>query len=555
MAFLLYLGAISVACAAPIDCGPAPDVKCLAAEVFALAKMLPAEDFFRRHVAFAERELAPGDIKTALEFVGWDSPDPPPWEDIDWMARAGRFDQALKQATQRQVPTERLGGLLAVATRLLDKHDPARAQKIVEEVERQLPSISSDDEYAGPLSRDAGGIWARLGQTDRAARLMSGASIESVSALLDVASQSPAGASLRVQAWREAERVNEPFAWRLLVEDATKRGDPAEASRAAQAATKALDGAIGDDRVSQVISLARAVLAAGLPELSAKLIKPWPQWINGKEAIRQSNIVNDLVPVLAGLARDQDIETAAHNVSDVADRSQCLNKAAEVYFRLGRSDVAEKFDTEALALAISSPTADRELQWSHDAALQNLALVRAGHGDILGALDVAGELRDETKIHEATLSIAANAIYSGYGPVARPAIEALEQQAKADQNARLLLHAAKDWHEVGEQEFARQRLAEAMMTADEHHSPLVENDLGDAAELMWRLNGAGKAESMTAIVDKLAVNDPGAIDRLVEIITPISPAVAVQLTGRQTEVYRQIDELANIAIQIGTGAK
>jgi hypothetical protein len=48
-----------------------------------------------------------------------------------------------------------------------------------------------------------------------------------------------------------------------------------------------------------------------------------------------------------------------------------------------------------------------------------------------------------------TSYVVRRAIDSGYGPVAGPAIEALEQQAVATQNAGLLLQAASDWHVIG----------------------------------------------------------------------------------------------------------
>jgi hypothetical protein len=556
-ALLLCLGATSGAAAGPIDCGPAPSVNCLAAAIFSLAKTLPDDDGFRRHVAFAEQELAPGDIKTALEYVVTDNPDPLPWEDIDWMARAGRFDRAIEQAKQRKSPVERLGGLLAVATHMLDKNDVARATKIVEDVERELPSIAPDDkdEGAGLLPHDAGEIRARLGQTERAARLIGGSGIDSVSALLAIASKYPAAASLREQALREAERVNEPYAWQLLVEDAISRGDQTEVSRAAQRASSALDGVVDGDHADSVISLARVLLTAGLPDLSAKLVKPWPQWVNGKEPISQSNIVNVLIPVLAGLARDQDVKTAASAVGNASYRSQCLSKAAEEYFRIGRNDVARKLDAEALAMAVSSPTGEPKVQWEHDSALHNLALARAGHGDIQGALAAAAELRDEARVREVTSYIVRRAIDSGHGPVAGPAIEALERRAAAAQDAGLLLRAAAGWYAVGNEEDARRSLADAMKMADEHRAPLAANDLSVAAELMWRIIGKGKAQSIFEIVDKIGVNDPSAIDHLVEIIQPVSPAVAVQLTARQVDVERQISELANIAIQIAGDAK
>lgn len=555
-AFLLCLGTTAAACAGPVDCGPAPSVECLSAEIFSLAKTLPADDGFRRHVGFAERELAPGSIKIALEYVVWDNPHPLPWEDIEWMARAGRFDRATEQAQKRLSPVERLGGSLAVAAQMLDKNDWARAKKIVEDVELQLPSISGrGDDYAYSLHHDTGKLWVRLGQTDRAARLIGGSGIASVDRLLAIASKYLAASSLREQAWQEAERVKELRAWQVLVEDAVGRGDQGEISRAAQRVGDAIDDAIDGNHAENVIPLARALLAAGLPDLSAKLIKPWPQWVNGKEAISQRNTVNDLIPVLAGLARDQDVETAVRAMGSPSDRSESLSKAAQEYFRLGRNDIGEKFDAEALALAESSPTNEPRLQRRHDAALHNLALRRAGRGDIDGALIAALKLRDEAKVRSVLSYVIKRAIDSGYGPVAGPAIETLQQRAGAAQDVGLLLRAAEGWYVTGNTNNARNSLSQALKIVDARQAPLTGNDSGLAAELIWRLDAAGKAESMIGIVDKIGVSDPGAIDHLVKIVRPVSPAVAVQLTGKQVEVVRRITELAEIGIQVAANAK
>jgi hypothetical protein len=353
---LLCFWATAGAGADPVDCGPAPTAKCLAAEIFALAKTLPDDSYFRRHVAFAEQELAPGDVKIALDYVVWDNPDPSPWEDIEWMAQAGRFDAAIKLARQRKAPAERLGGLLAVAEHMLDKNDKARAQKILEEVERELPSLAGDtDDYATLLPHDAGELWARLGKIDRAEHLISGSGTGSVERLLAIAEKYPLAASLREQAWREAERVNEFSAWQALVEDAIRRGDQAEISRAAQRVGNSIDGAKDGGYPEFAIRLARVLLTAGSPELAARLIKPWPQWVNGKDAIDRRNTVNDLTPVLAGLARERDIQTAVDAMNNPADRSQSLSKAAEEYFRLGRSDVASRFDVQAPRAAAWPP--------------------------------------------------------------------------------------------------------------------------------------------------------------------------------------------------------
>jgi hypothetical protein len=556
-ALMLCLGGADGAVAGPIDCGPAPNVKCLAAEIFSLAKTLPDDDSFREHVDFAAQELAPDNIKTALDYVISDNPDSWPWEDIEWMARAGRFDRAIEQANQRTSPVERLGGLLAVAGQMLDKNDTAPATKIVDEVERELPSIKADanDQDANWLPLGAAEIRARLGQTERAARLIDGKGLGSIIELLAMASKYKVAASLREQAWREAERVNEPYAWRLLAEDAFSRGDHAEARRAGQRASAAIGGTTDADHPDPAISLAQALLTADLPDLAARLIQPWPQWVVERETPDQPNTVLALMPVLAGLARDQDAETAARAVTNVYDRSRCLSKAAEAYFRLGRNDVAENFDAQALAVVGSPPIGDPKRQAEHDDVLQNLALMRAGHGDIQGALAAAAKVGGAFKVRMSTSAVVRRAIDSGYGPVVGRAILALQQSAGAVGDAGLLLQSAAYWYAVGNEDNARSALSTAMKIADEQHAPLAASELGVAAELMWRTGGQGNAEAIFAIVDKLGVTDSGAIDRLVEIIRPVSPAVAVQLTGRQIEVGRRITELANIAIQIAGDTK
>jgi hypothetical protein len=546
--FLLCLGA--TAGAAPVDCGPAPSVKCLASEVFSLAKTLPADGFLRQHVAFAEQQLAPGDLPTALEYVTSDAPDAPPWEDIDWIAKAGRFDAAIKQARQMKSVAGRLGGLLAVAGRLSDRNEAARAQKLVEEIERQLPSISADDEYAGPLSRDTGALWVRLGRSERAVHLMTGGGIDSVSALLDVASKSSAAASLREAAWREAERANEPYAWQLVLEDAIKRGDQADILRVGKRASDA----VRPDNVDALISLARVLLTAGLPDLSARLIKPWPQWINGKDLTRRSQIVTALMPVLAGLGQDHDVLVAA-SANDVYDRSRCLSSAIDEYIRLGRTDIAERLDAEALALASTPPTGDAKAQWAHHAALNNLALARAGHGDIQGAFAVVAKLRDDAKQRQLMSYVVRRAIESDNTPVVGPAIEALQQLALAAEDAESMLQAANYWDAVGSENNARSSLSQAMKMVDARHAPLTGENSSLAARLTWRLNAGGKPEALIDIVDGTGVNDAIAIDNLVDVVKAVSPAVAVQLTERQTEVERRIDELARIAVQVAANTK
>jgi tetratricopeptide (TPR) repeat protein len=554
-AVVLCWGMSAGAVGQPVDCGAAPTAKCLASVIFKLAKTLPDDSYFRRHVAFAEQELAPGNVKVTLDYVHSDAPDPSPWEDIDWIAQSGRFDRAIQVANERTSAVERLGGLLAVATQLLEKTQTVRATKIVDEVERALASVHAEanDDYAS-LLQEVGRLRARLGQIDRAARLLSRPGVSSVSELLDIANKYPAASSLREVAWQEAERTNEPYAWQQLIEDANGRGDEADLARAGQRAAIRLAG-IDADRAEPVIRVARVLQTTGLTEQASKLIDPWRQWLNGKGEVKQDNILMPLIPVLVGLARDKDVETAIQITSSVSDRSRLLGIAADEYFRLGRSDVAVKFDHEALLSALASPVGDSQQQWAHHAALNNLALARAGRGDIEGALDVTAKMGNDTKMREVTSYVVGRAIDAGHGPVAGPAIEALQQQARAAQDISLLLQAANASFQVDNEKDARRGLDEVMKLVRERQASLDANDISVAAELTWRIDGNGDPRAMLGIVDRLDVKDPGAINRLVETMTPISAAVAVQLAGRQTEVERQIDELAAIGVAIAEGAK
>jgi hypothetical protein len=540
----------------PIDCGPAPTVSCLSAAIFSLAKTLPDKDGFREHVSFAERELAPGSRMIALQYVIYDNPDPPPWEDIDWISRAGRFDRAIELAKQRSLPVERLGGLAAVAKYMLEKNDSARATQIVEEVERALPSLIADDNdgLAGAVWDDAAETLVRLGQTERAARLMPHYGAETVSTLIAIARKYPGAVSLRDVAWQEAERVREPYAFQLLLEDAIARGDQAEISQAALRASRALDGKIDGAKVGAAIELAHVLLRAGFSKLSAQMVEPWPEWVL-QDVQLKSHIVEQLVPVLAGLARDRDVQTAINAVGDVYYRSECLGKAAEEYDSIGRTDIAKRFDVEALRAAVSLQVGSPQLQSARDGALTNLALARAGHGDIQGALDVADELGDDTKVLQLSSLIARRAIDTGNSSMAEPAILATEQQAYAAGDMELVLQAAKYWYEVGKERDARGDLASALEKTKGVQPRFSESGLEIASELMWRFGGEGKPQAMLETVDKLQIQSSPAIDHLVDILRPVSSAAAVQLSGRQVDVYQRIEELANIAIQIAEAAK
>jgi len=293
---------------------------------------------------------------------------------------------------------------------------------------------------------------------------------------------------------------------------------------------------------------------AGLPMLAARLIEPWPQWLSGSDAARQSTAAA-LLPVLAGLGQDQDVLSAARAVNSIVERSRFLGIAADEYVRLGRIDAAERLDAEVLALAASLSTGDPKLQSDRDAVLNNLAVARAGRGDIQGAFAIVASLRDEARARQLMSHVVQRAIDSDHTPVVGPAIEALQEMAIAAQDAGLLLEAADRWYTVGSENKARSSLAQALKIIDAGQAELTRTDSGLAAELTWHLHAASKPEALIGIVDKLGVIDAGAIDHLVEIVRPVSPAIAIQLTARQTEVERRIDELAKIALQIAADGK
>jgi hypothetical protein len=219
---------------------------------------------------------------------------------------------------------------------------------------------------------------------------------------------------------------------------------------------------------------------------------------------------------------------------------------------LGREDIARKFDAEAFTIADSAPTADVKSRAERDSALQNLALDRAGRGDIDGGLAAVDKLSDGVKVREVASYVVTRAIDSGHGPVAGPAIERLQQIAHIVHDVGFLLRAADGWWAVGNEDKSREALSEALEIRAQDQIQLDREQSSLAAELMWRSEGAGRAEVMVDIVDKIGVTDPSAIDRLIEVITPVSPVVALELVKRQTEVTRRIDDLANIGIQIAT---
>ncbi|MGJ4928230.1 hypothetical protein ACQR1I_16125 [Bradyrhizobium sp. HKCCYLS2038] len=540
----------------PVDCGAAPTPKCLASAIFKLAKTLPDDSYFRRHVAFAERELAPGSIQVALDYVHADTPDPPLWYDIKRVAEAGRFDRAIELARQRSSALERLGGLLSVAAHMAEKEPPARAIQLVDEVEQALSSLDADErvDLRKLILHEVGRLRAMLGQIDRAAQLFKGGGASSVGALLYLAEAYPAAASLREAAWQETERANEAYAWLLMLHDASKRGQ-SELSQAVSRIGDRLYDKSSSDRVMNAVPLARLLSTAGLPEQAAKMIESWPEWIHGQRPVEQLNILRIVIPALVELGRDQDVERAVHAMDAPRERTECLGIAATSYFRFGRTDRAVRSDREALLVAQDAPRASPSDKVERNSILENLALMRASRGDVEGALDVVAKISDDARMRDVTYDVVRRAIDQGNAAVARPAIEELQRQARAAPDVRILLEVARAWLDVDNEQDARRALDEAIKLATERPVALDGYQATLAAKLKWRTEGHSYPRAILEFLDRFDVKDSAAIDHLVEVMTPISPAVAIQLAGRQTETERQIDELAVVGLTIAEAAK
>jgi hypothetical protein len=217
-----------------IDCGPRPSLACLAPYIFELAKTLPESRGLRNSVRFAEQELAPGSKDVALRYFLWDGPDSAPWQGIDWIARAGRFDRAIKLVNGADTPLQKAGGLIAIADRLAATKHMRRSAALLDRAEALLPTIENELDYKPILVRDAAQVRARIGHFRRVARLLHRAETGDIDELLLLAQMYPLnGPNLRRRAWTQAGHTKEPYVWRRLLEDAAERGDTEGARLAA----------------------------------------------------------------------------------------------------------------------------------------------------------------------------------------------------------------------------------------------------------------------------------------------------------------------------------
>jgi hypothetical protein len=538
LSLIMFSGA-STSCAADFDCGLKPSLACVGAHLFAVARLPLVDKFKHVRASFADSRLMPGNVVVAVEFFVDDNPDPTPWEDIHWLARAGLFDNAMAQAKRAKSPEVRIGGMLAVAWHLAHAKAPSRAAKILAEVELLLPSVT-DSEYSH--ARYAAEVWAQIGRFDRVARLLADGQARSAVALLEIAAKYPANArALRRQAWTQAERSNDNFVWQLITEDAAKRGDVKTTSRAAQ---QALATSTGDD-VLRRVKVIEALLQVNLRDQAAKAIDQWPNWAADVRGPDLPNLILAITPILINLGRDSEVVAAANRITGYSSKSRAFSEAAEPLFRAGRRTEAEKFEAMAAAVAESTPYNDKQSRWERDSAFHNLALARSGRGDIRGALEMASRVGDGTRMRDVVSNIVRVALDSGYGTAAVPAIDLLAALARANGSVNLLIKAASATNRLDQKDKARDMLAEAVALGRRGADPSP--NLFFVAELTWRIDG--NLDAALALINTSATEPlrSVAFREFVRLTAPSSPATALKIAGRISAPNYQIEALSYVA--------
>src|SRR5262249_48252442 len=369
--------------------------------------------------------------------------------------------------------------------------------------------------------------------------------VRSVVALLDIAAKYPADApALRRQAWMQAERTNSPTVWYLIAEDAAKRGDAETTSRAAQ---QALATNSGNETlaVHRRIRVITALLQVNLRDQAAKAIDPWLDWAADKRGADLSNLLYVVAPILVDLGRESEIVPAANQIAGYFARSQAISKVAELLFRAGRRTEAERVDAMAVAVAQSTRYDDKRDQRDHDAAFHNLALARSHRGDIRGALEMVSDIGDGVKMREVTSYVVRAALDGGYGAAAVPAIDRLAALARASGSARALIEAASASNRIGQKDKARDLLAEGL--ALDRRGAKPRSDLSAVAEPAWKIDGDPDAALALAETSASEPRRASAIERLIGLIAPSSPAAALKMAGRLSDPNHQIGALSYVA--------
>ena len=271
--------------------------------------------------------------------------------------------------------------------------DGEEAAKLLAEIEPLLPTVA-DSNYSHETALAE--VWVRVGQPDRAVRILSDDREGSLFSLLTIATKYPeVAADFRRRAWAQAERRADPLTWSLIVHDATDRTD---ADTAAQAAQRML--ATGNGTPERRIRTAELLLKVGRRELAREVIGSWQGWTAQAHGVEYTNLAKSIVRLLAELGKDDEIELAADKVTGVFAQSGTYSVGAEKLLALGRSSQAARLEAKAIEIAVSAPYTDMKSRWERDSAFHNLALMRSRRGDARGAIELASQINNEKRERE-----------------------------------------------------------------------------------------------------------------------------------------------------------
>jgi hypothetical protein len=527
------------ALAADFDCGPRPSLQCVGAHLIGIGKRLPPDHWFHERTIIAERELAPTNPRVALEYLVDPDLHPAPWERTLYLTLAGLLDRALEIARSETEPDARIGGLIEVAGHLAQAKDFERAAQLLSEVEPLLPTVADGNIPHESLAAD---ISVRIGQPDRAVRIL-GDRDGSLYSLLTIATKYPeVAADFRRRAWAQAERRADPIVWFLVVQDAADRGD---ADTVAQAARHVL-ATIRNDDPERRVRVAETLVRVGRPEQAWEAIQSWRDWTAQANGVEYNNLARSIVQLLVALGKGDEVELVATRITGALAQSGTYGVAADKLFALGRSTEAARFEAKAIEIAVSAPYTNQKARWERDAAVHNLALIRSRRGDARGAIELASQVNNEKRERELMFYMVGATLTHGDKGAALRTVEQLARLGRADGDPDTLVKAAAAMLRLDRRLPALFLRAEALEFG---RRPGASMNRLELAELTWRL----EQDVNAALAHLDAKNDERIIANFAARLAPESPAAALQVAGGLNDAENQREALLTIAQVLSTG--
>jgi hypothetical protein len=507
-------------------------VQCVATHLVAVAKQLPPDHYFHERADIMQAELAPADPAVAAAYLIDQNPHPLPWEQVHYLMRAGRLDRALEIARADADPDARIGGMIEVANRLAQAKDAERTAQLLAEVEPDLPSVA-DSNYSHAAS--AAEAWVRIGQPNRAVRVLAENHRDALHPFLDIAKRNPeVAADFRQRAWVQAERAADPISWSLILQDATARADADTTARAAQRALAAADKADPEHRVRIV----EALLKVGRRAQASEVIKSWRGWTAQANAVEYRNVARGLVLALAELGHDDEIEAVAGKVAGTFAQSGVYGVAADKLFAFGRSSQAARFEARAIEIAVTAPYENPQQRWERDGAVHNLVLMRSRRGDARGAIELASQI-NEKREREVMFYVVETTMPRGDQAATLLTIEQLIRLGRASGDPDTLIKAATAMAVLDRRVPALFLRAEAL----ERYPHGASLDRLALAELTWRL----EQDVPAALAHLGAKPGEAVVANFARRLSVLHPAAALQVAGGLTDPAEQMGALLTIA--------